>query len=550
VTVLAAGRPVGRAGVWAGGPKGLYWFDGHGWVTVVSMRDITVTSLTLDEGGTAVWVGTASRGVYRAEGEGATPVTGGAPGPDAPGAESIVLDSVVGIARPATGTRLYAGNARGEARLYAQTRTGIEGYRGPQGVHVSGLAARGDEAILLVGPRGSEQPHRLQFFGASETPPPGSVRFMPLRIERAGRWAAIPLDERVPPEVTATATAGDDLFVATAHMGVARAAPGGPELLEGSELVGEAEHLFVACVARSRCFVVTDGPRARETDGDRYRTVSVGEPEGATVIAVARDGQGAVYAISSIEKPPTLAISLYVAAGPGGREDWRLLHKVPLTLPAGARPAAAFAAVSPGGTLWLGLRAVSQHGDEAGYGVAEIDLGTGHAVQHRPHRADEKVAAEALPLPASLTGVLFEGGSTWFSSLSGVYRWHEGQLRAWTENDGLASESVHGIGRGPDDKVWAATSEGLTRFDGRDWRTLGTEELALRGLAVDGKRRVWIASSKGLRLLDGNGDGKAANIDPGTAPVVLPGDMRDVMVDRFGRVWVMSSASIALVEER
>jgi hypothetical protein len=551
VTALAAGRPLAKAGVWAGGPKGLFWFDGHGWVTVVALRDITVTSLALDEGGSAVWVGTASRGVYRAEGEGATPVSGG---------EAIVLDAVVGIARPATGTRLYAGNARGEARLYAQTRTGVEGYRGPQGVRVAGLVERGGEAVLLVGAPGAEQPHRLQFFGASETPPPGSLRFMPLLIERAGRWAAIPLDERVPPEVTAAATAGKELYVATVHMGVARAAAGGPELVEGSELVGEAEQLFVACVAQSRCFVVTEGNRVRETDGNRYRPVSVGEPEGATVIGLARDGQGAVYAISSLDKQAVLAISLYVAAGPGGREDWRLLHKLPVTLPVGARPAASFAAVSPAGTLWVGLQAVSRGGDEAGYGAIEIDLGTGHAVQHRPHRADEKVAAEALPLPASLTGVLFEGGATWFSSLSGVYRWHEGQLRAWTENDGLASESVHGIARGPDGKIWAATSEGLTRFDGRDWRAVGTDELPTRGLATDGKGRVWVASSKGLRLLDPKAGEKAAekaaekagekNADPGTAPVVLRGDMRDVMVDRFGRVWAMSSASIALVEER
>jgi ligand-binding sensor domain-containing protein len=202
--------------------------------------------------------------------------------------------------------------------------------------------------------------------------------------------------------------------------------------------------------------------------------------------------------------------------------------------------------VSPSGALWVGLQAVGRGGEAAGYGAIEIDLGTGHAVQHRPHRADEKVAAEALPLPASLTGVLFDGGATWFSSLSGVVRWHEGQLRAWTENDGLASESVRGVARGPDGKVWAATSEGLARFDGRDWRTQGSEEVAARGIAADGKGRVWVASNKGLRLLDA----KAPDADPGTAPVVLPGDMRDVMVDRFGRVWAMSSASIALIQDR
>ena len=119
---------------------------------------------------------------------------------------------------------------------------------------------------------------------------------MPLMVERAGRWAAIPLDERVPPEVTAMVAEDKDLYVATAHMGVARAAAGAPQLLEGAELVGDAESLSVACVAAARCYVVTDGPRARDTDGDRYRPISVGEPDGAAVLALARDAQGAVYA--------------------------------------------------------------------------------------------------------------------------------------------------------------------------------------------------------------------------------------------------------------
>ena len=131
--------------------------------------------------------------------------------------------------------------------------------------------------------------------------------------------------------------------------------------------------------------------------------------------------------------------------------------------------------MSPTGTLWVGLRAVGEDGDQVGYGAIEVDLGTGKSVQHRPLRAGEKGAAEALPLPASLTGILFDGGATWFASLSGVSRWHEGQLRSWTENDGLASESVQGIARGPDRLVWVATSEGLARYDGHDWRALGSK---------------------------------------------------------------------------
>jgi hypothetical protein len=32
-------------------------------------------------------------------------------------------------------------------------------------------------------------------------------------------------------------------------------------------------------------------------------------------------------------------------------------------------------------------------------------------------------------------------------------------------------------------------------------------------------------------------------------PTVLAGDMRDVAADRFGRIWAMSTTSIALVQE-
>ena len=73
--------------------------------------------------------------------------------------------------------------------------------------------------------------------------------------------------------------------------------------------------------------------------------------------------------------------------------DWQPLHKIALELPPKTTPTVSFAAVSGANTLWLGLRVTGADGADSGYGAVEIELGNGHAVQHRPHRADEKVAA-------------------------------------------------------------------------------------------------------------------------------------------------------------
>jgi ligand-binding sensor domain-containing protein len=101
------------------------------------------------------------------------------------------------------------------------------------------------------------------------------------------------------------------------------------------------------------------------------------------------------------------------------------------------------------------------------------------------------------------------------------------------------------VGRGPDDLLWAATSEGVGRFDGKGWRMVGEGEEAIvssRGLARDEKKRLWVATARGLRLVTAD-DAKAQR--PGD--MILAGDMRDVTVDRYGRVWALSSAAIALI---
>ena len=540
VNVLLARRPVATEGIWAGGPGGLYRYDGRIFPSIDGIREVPVSSLVLDDDGKSAWVGTYKHGLYRAEGDHAAPV---------PGGEAILLDAVLGIAKTAAGTRVTAGNANGEARLYAITMAGVEGFHAAPGPVVVALVERGGDAVLIAGPPGKPQTYTLRALGPTEPIPPGSLKFSSLVKERASRWAAVPAPDKVPPETTMAAAAGPDLFVGSARMGVARAAPESPRTVAGSQLVGDARRLFVACASAVRCYVVTDGPRAWLTDGDRYQPTRLGEPEAATPLALASDAQGTVYAIAREAEADGLVIT---RLAPGLRApvetDWQPLHKIALQLPPKTAPTVSFAAVSGANTLWLGLRITGADGVDSGYGAVEIELGNGHAVQHRPHKANEKVAAEALPLPSNLTGILFDSGATYYASLAGVSRWQEGQLRTWSENDGLASELVHAIARGSDGAIWAATSGGLARFDGQNWRPLGTTEMVTRGLATDGKGRVWVATAKGLRALPPGAT--AADADPGRVPTVLAGEMRDVAADRFGRIWAMSTTSIALVQEK
>jgi hypothetical protein len=272
-----------------------------------------------------------------------------------------------------------------------------------------------------------------------------------------------------------------------------------------------------------------------------------------TVLAVVGDRAGAIYALSAEPKFSGLVITRLASAAPAGAaqasagDTWTTFDRVPLALPAGGAPGLSFAAVSPNGRLWAALRVHTDDngGGDVSAGAVEIDLGSHHAVQHRALKQGEKATAEMLPLPPALTGVFFDDAAVWFSSLSGVSRWEQGDLRTWGENDGLASELVHAVAKAPGDVVWAATSEGVARLDDKVWRTFGGGEeavVASRGLARDAEDSMWIATAKGLRRVS------AADVKAGRlGDVVIDEDMRDVKLDRFGRVWALSSASIALI---
>jgi len=533
VVALAPRRPVKTKGVWAGGPGGLFHYDGRRWAIVDGLHDAAVSWLGLDDDGVTAWVGTRGHGLFRADDHGAKLAPGGA---------AVGCEQILGMATTAAGTRVVAGNVNGDARIYALTLAGTVELHAPIGIHAVALVQKGNEAVLVAGPVGHEQAYALRALDPGEPVPPGGVRFSEAETESA-HWTGAPTELVLPRAVTAAAAVGTDLYIGSIALGVARADAGRPHHLGGSELVGDADRFTVACRAHDHCLVVTDGPNAWQTDGDHYAATSVGEAKGATVLAVAADHQGNVFAVSSETTFKGLTITKRVA----GSNDWTMAARVPLQLPARTTPKASFAVISPSGALWIGLRVAGGSGDDLGYGAVEIDLQTGLSVQHRPRKAGETAPVEALPLPPDLNGVLFDGSATWFASLSGVARFQQGQLVTWGEAEGLASELCWSVARGGDGAIWAATSEGIARFDGKSWHPAeGTAnaKVAVHGLATDDAGWLWVATAKGLRIVATSGRA-SGNLD--SASLVIPDDMRDLTRDGFGRLWALSASSIGLV---
>jgi hypothetical protein len=554
----------GDGGVWAGGVGGLYRYEGSSWTTIDFLRDVAVTSLDLDTDGRAVWVGTRGRGLFLVDDNGGKPIlaTGAA-------AED---EEIVGTAPSEGGARVVAIRAGDGGRVVFVTKDGPDEYRtqpgaGTRFVH---LLSAGGHPVLIAGAPGAEHLYRLRPLPRGESPLTGGFRLVSTHKGSTARYAATPLAIAAPPEVTvatlgadagtaagaATAVGAPEVWLGSRAMGVARAEAPRPRYLSG-DLTEGTERLSVACTAIDRCLVVAGGAHAWSYDGAGFREARVGETTEGRALAVIADGAGMIFGVAA--QPPWKGLSLTrrtaggaLAASGNAPDDWQVVEKVPLDL-GGARPAVSFTAFAPTGNLWLGLGAVTDAdgAEEQGRGALEIALGSHHIVRHGATR--KGVAnPESLPLPYDLTGVIFDGAATWFSSRSGIDRWQESELRHWGENEHMSSEVCFGVGKGTDGKIWAATSGGVGRFDGAEWRFGPGEEpgsgghVIVRGVINDGAGRMWLATSKGLRVL-GEPDASARTL--GAGELIVDDEILDVKLDRFGRVWALGAAAIAVVDQ-
>ena len=153
--------------------------------------------------------------------------------------------------------------------------------------------------------------------------------------------------------------------------------------------------------------------------------------------------------------------------------------------------------------------------------------------------------------------LIADGDVLWAATSGGVVRWQptSGTVAKYTTLDGLASNHVFCLAQDKEGSLWFGTDLGLSRYDGRSWRTYTTED----GLASD--KIVAIAADK-----EGIWVAGATDIRPGTDVAVSPGVSRNdgtnwrtfeardglisnavstIFVDRQGDAWFGTDAGVS-----
>jgi hypothetical protein len=469
----------------------------------------------------------------------------------------------VGIGHERGGTAVAVGNsADGRARLLFLGARGPELYEGENMPGIQAVADGPQGPLLLAGEKGLAQPYALRKIERGQVMARGAFRFVPAHHKlESVRYVAEPLAARGAFVATTAVTAQDNLYFGTEQAGVIAAETMKP--LQGGELAEEERGLTVVCENPERCVLATGAAEAWTWAEHKLRPLPFGTAADhvTRVEGVWRGAEGASWALTA-EKGYR---GFVVWRALGDLTRWEKVGRFPVVL-AGALPeeeaVARFVSAAPSRNVWVGLTGRTTDGQEKFHGVLEVEPGTWRTWHHHPGPA-----GAALPLPDDVRAVWVSEikgqPATWFCTSDGVFRFLQGTLRSWGENEGFESESCAGVGEGPDHAIWASTHAGLMRFDGKRWSKHAAElwprdrdnepvagfgvmatKVGTKGTALPG---TWVATARGLLVAR----------DAGTTPSEILLDARRGLIDESlraladdgeGRLWALGRAGITLVD--
>ena len=563
----ARGTPAVNPLAWLASDRGLFLSDGAGVHLITPATKNAIGFLQADADGHSAWVGVAGQGLLHVDRHG----TLEAFGPASPGAPDFT--DALGMGSFPNGTPFAVGRGRdGSGRLLILHKGGPALFEVDPSIRLVGAAMEHGEPLVYASKGGPTGVYTLSWVERGQGIAPEGFRFAPPHKREGDRIAALPDGRTLPDDITARATGPEGgLFFGTKAAGVARLgvpAHGAvvPAIyLPAGELAWKARSLEVACLERDRCVVATGAGPGWIWDGadNAYKPVPV-EAMGSPLMALVGDGgSGAVYFMAG-DGPKGIKVA---RLSPDG-QSWEPLLTIPIETE--GTPLISYATISPAGSLWMAVRDRLADGQELGRGVIELQLPSGKFVYHRVTHAGQTHPKEMIPVPGDVRAVRFQAGTAatpdaqWFCTSLGVLRAQAGKLTHWTENDGLPSDSCEDLAIMDDGVVWAATRQGVARWDGGNlwipfqaapqtpggpwrWPSASRDEdpdadpaAARAFVTVDG--HLWAGTSKGIWPVTGSG----RVVDQQTG--LLDSNVVGLKMDRFGRLWVLGHLGLTVTD--
>lgn len=522
--------PAQGGGVWIGLENGLFYAEPNGNWSNTGI-DVRVNALLQDTQG-MLWIGTDKGLMWVDQKRVAHSLSKD---------EGCKFDKVRSLTEFGSGVLVMASSSAGKTRAALAGQQGCVTYKIPVNKNWLGVIRSAEDTYVLssdeiysVGvPRKQEE--------GVELLPGFNLPAMAKGKEVIGP-AALRFDEveqAVPKHASHIATNGEQLFVATKHLGTMVWRPGDPGIswLRVGELTADAQNLSVACVGPSDCFVATGTSKLWRwngqtftNDGDLRRVHAVLALQDGRILAL-RDSAGVGRTGGA-----SLSLALFEA------EQWMEVEGVKIETP-GKAVHLTTARQGPDGLVWLAISYVQGRRRTVPFGVAVVDLELSTVWYHRAS-FDKRLGRQGiLPVPVDVSGIAFMGeDAIWLASSQGAARLIGEDIKTFIEADGLRSELLRGVVCTTGGMVYTASSRGLGAWDGERWSYPPELRTAINDLAMGKQGRLWLATDRGLGVYDG---ARVRRLD--TRRGLLENVLLDVEADNLGRIWAMSENGLVLV---
>jgi hypothetical protein len=510
-----------EGGVWLGTSKGLFFVSEKGGWVATPIKD-PIRALVRDRSGW-LWIATTG-GLVARRPSGELIRIGQAQGCD-------VIEPRLLVEAPGERVMVVGADAQGRERIAIGKQTLWRSYRTLPDLAWDAATLRGNSIVVMGGG------HIYRIVPASAGVRPlarDGVRLVPLSGPTTSEWVIDPTRLVVPPGATVLGAMDEELLIGTRDLGTARYRDREVHphsWLRRKQMFEDATNLSVACAGAQDCWLATGARQAWHWNGSRF---TAGGPN-VVVLAVARDPEGPIYALHRAPHEKELHLSRIDGT------TWVEVSKVLLTTP-GDVPEVSFARFATAGTMWVGLR-YRDGSERRPYGIAIVDVGEGKVAYHRTEVMPDK-KQKMLPIPVGVVDADVRGDTAWFATNEGIARLSGGQVKVWTEADGLRSELARAVTIAPAGGVIVATGAGAGVWDGKAWGFPPALRFEINDVVATRNGHVWMATERGIAAWDGK---KVRRVD--TRRGLAENSVLDVAVDQFDRVWARGPGSLTLISQ-